>query len=105
MLHVNGNELAERQKAQLFLPSSCQKCLLDLVATFGQVRPAFIMDGNDGGIPERGCKPCSYRCSERNGDGPNRLTLAAPKWSKATATWKRLATSSNPSKSRVSPEM
>jgi hypothetical protein len=69
MLHINGNGLAQRQKAQLFLPSSCQKCLLDLVATFGQVRPALIMDGNDGSIPEQGCEPCSFRCSERDGDG------------------------------------
>jgi len=44
MLHVNGNGLAQRQKAQLMLPSSPQKGLLDLVATFGQVRPAFIND-------------------------------------------------------------
>ena len=44
MLHVNGNGLATLQKAQLLLPSSRQKCLLDLVATFGQVRPAYIND-------------------------------------------------------------
>lgn len=69
MLHVNGNGLAQRQKAQLFLSSSRQKCLLDLVATLGQVRPALIMDGNDGGLAEQGCKPCSLHRSERDEDG------------------------------------
>src|SRR6266702_3759343 len=44
MLPVKGNGLVARQKAQLLLPSSRQKGLLDLVVTFGQVRPAFIND-------------------------------------------------------------